>query len=247
MLTDISLLFEDIDRTVNAILTIEPLAPLSMVDSMPGNYYKTLEVPSKFHISGAFENILGWHFDENFKNHFPNDNKKTRSVIKKSVESYFKKLKLDLPVWEYSNSGYEPLVGHLFEIGLVLKPSMIHYNDLWKQMRVRKDGSYSHPNGTMNLSYEIIGEKMRLERKDSNDTVTNEAIAQFFETHELLYPMYYTGAGVREYVSIVQGSYKIGLKITEALFSSLCDALEFNNISYLGHSEGWVNIKIEKQ
>ena len=47
----------------HAMVSIRPLAPLSMVSDMPGSYYKTLKKPDKKMLCGLFENILGWHID----------------------------------------------------------------------------------------------------------------------------------------------------------------------------------------
>lgn len=248
MKIDLSILFQKPEKTVKAILTIEPLAPLSMVSTMPGSFYKTLDIPSKYHLCGAFENALGWHFDENFKNReLGKDGKKEnlRSQIRKRVLTYLKKQKAELPTWEESDVGYEPLIAHLFEVGLVIKPALIHYKDLWKQMRKRND-AYSHPNGTMNLSFDLIPLKMGLARND-NGTVTNDAIAGFFKAHTGGYPMYYTSAGSREFVVAILGSYQIGLDMTEGLFAALEAAFSENNIAYLGTNEGWVNLKIHRQ
>lgn len=245
---DISILFQKPEKAVKAVLAIEPLAPLSMVNTMPGSFYKTLDVPSKYHLCGAFENALGWHFDENFKNReLGKGGKKEnlRSQIRKQVLAHFKKQKAEIPIWEMSDVGYEPLLAHLFEVGLVVKPALIHYKDLWKQMRKRND-AYSHPNGTMNLSFELIPLKLDLARND-NGTVTNYAVANFFKANTYGYPMYYTSAGSREFVVAILGNYQIGLNMTEGLFSSLETAFSENNISYLGTNEGWVNLKIHRQ
>ena len=61
---DISLLFEEPKFDAIVILTIQPLAPLSMVNNLPGSYYKTESIPTKFMLSGLFENLLGWHFSK---------------------------------------------------------------------------------------------------------------------------------------------------------------------------------------
>lgn len=247
---NLEVLFEKPDKNLNALLIIEPLAPLSMVSSMPGAFYSTLREPSKFHICGAFENVLGWHFDENFKNQHVNavgeSKKNIRSQIKKRVEKHLKKLDKNIELkWAISEVGYEPLLEHLFDLGLIAKPPMIVYKDLWKQMRKRSDG-YSHPNGTMNLSHEIIHRKMDLERTDNKGTTTNPAITKFFEENRDKYPMYYTSVSSREFISITEGSFKIGLKMNEKLYVEIEKALQENNLVYLGTNEGWVNLKIQK-
>ena len=71
---DISLLFKNPIKDKEVILTIEPLAPLSMVNTIPGSYYKTQKAPTKFNISGVFENVLGWHLSDNTLSKFFKEN-----------------------------------------------------------------------------------------------------------------------------------------------------------------------------
>jgi len=105
---------------------------------------------------------------------------------------------------------------------------------------------YSHPNGTMNLSYEIIPLKMGIDRDPNKGTVTNDAITEFYASHRSRYPMYYTAAGSREFVVLLQGAYYYNLEMPENLFASLHKAFSESNISYLGTNEGWVNLKIHR-
>lgn len=234
---DLSIFFQEPENKVKALLTIEPLAPLSMVSTMPGSFYKTLSEPSKYHLCGAFENALGWHFNENI-----------RREIRKKVDSLYKKQKKQPLVWENSEVGYQPLIKHLFDIEpnpFILKTPKIYYKDLWKQQRKRADG-YSHPNGTINLSYELIAQKLSLDRDPKKGTVTNDAITKFYTENRNKYPMYYSSAGTREFVVLKEGFYCYSLLIVENLFVALHKAFSENNIAYLGTNEGWVNFKINR-
>lgn len=237
---DISILFKKPEKTVNALLTIEPLAPLSMVSTMPGSFYKTLSEPSKFHLCGAFENALGWHFDE-----------KTRRTIRKKVEGVFKKQKLPNPVWADSDVGFLPLVEPLFEVKpnpFLLKIPKMFYKDLWKQMRKR--GDWGHAKGTFNIDYEVISQKLtfsadpEVQKKEGNEKM--KVFDKFFNTHKGKFPMYYTATGNREFVVLLQGAYYYNLEMHENLFASLHEAFSESNISYLGTNEGWVNLKIHR-
>ena len=128
MKVNLDIVFQKPEKTVKTMLTIEPLAPLSMVDTMPGSFYKTLAEPSKYHLSGAFENALGWHFGNT-----------DLKEIRKHIETiYRKELNEDLPDWSQSDVGFPPLLIHLFDVGMTCKPAMIFYKDLWKQMRKRR-------------------------------------------------------------------------------------------------------------
>lgn len=248
---DIGILFQNPEKAVKAVLTIEPLAPLSMVSTMPGSFYKTRDKPSKYHLCGAFENVLGWHFDENFKNReLGKGGKKEnlRSQIRKQVVAHFKKQNTELPPWEGSEVGYEPLLAHLFEVGLVVKPALIHYKDLWKQMRKR--GDWGHAKGTSNIDHRLISLKLaflsdpEVESKKGNEKV--KVLDAFFKEHKGRFPLYYTTTGYREFVAVIAGNYQVGLSITEGLFSALETAFSENNIAYLGTNEGWVNLKIQR-
>ena len=135
---------------------------------------------------------------------------------------------------------YLPILSHLFEVGVVFHDTPMFYSDLWKQQLFRFDGTYPHPNGTMNLSYELLGSKNKL--RDENGKISNEAIGSFFKTNESKFPQFYTSPRKREYISIL-GGYKIRLDMTKGLFTLLTEQLTNNNMGYLGNSEGWVHIK----
>lgn len=238
MFLDLSILFQKPKKTVNAMLTIEPLAPLSMVSTMPGNFYKTLSEPSKFHLCGAFENALGWHFDE-----------KTRREIRKQVDAELKKQKVNTFDWEDSDVGYLPLIEHLVEVKpnpFLLKIPKMFYKDLWKQMRKR--GDWGHAKGTVNIDYELIPQKLafsssqEIEQLQGNQKV--KEFDKFFGANKGKFPMYYSTTGNREFVVLLQGAYYYNLILPEKLFEMLQDTFSENNIAYLGTNEGWVNLKI---
>ena len=228
-------IFEKPDKTVNVILTILPLAPLSMVSTMPGTFYKTLYHPSKYHLCGLFENILGWHFSHN-----------DRKKIQKNMQIHYKKILRDQSIdLGRSEVGYLPLSYHLFDIlPLNVKPAMIVYKDLAKHMRKRSDG-FSHPKGTINISYELIPLKEQLLKND-NGTVKDEEIAGFYAQYRDKYPLYYTSTINRSFIVITSGNFKYNLKMTPLFYEMLNKAVDYTNMAYLGTNEGWVDIKIEK-
>ena len=232
MNTDLSIIFQKPDNDKQAMLTIEPLAPLSIVSTLPGSYYKSLNKPTKANLCGMFENVMGWHIG-----------KKDRSkILKKMKQGYKKSFKITDFEIETSAVGYTSLLGHLFEIELSLIPAIIaRYDDVWKQQLYR-DG-YAHPNGTPNLSYQLIPLKRQLDKKE-NGTVTNDAITKFHKENKGDFPMYYTSPRKREYI-VLEGNYQFKLSINSQLFDVLSTKIEENNIAYLGTNEGWVNLKIE--
>ena len=82
---DLSILKKLPELKTQAVLSIRPLAPLSMVSELPGSFYKTMKYPSKKMLCGLFENMLGWHFDN-----------KLRLEIFKDMVKVRKKQKIEL-------------------------------------------------------------------------------------------------------------------------------------------------------
>ena len=232
MQTDLSILFEKPEKDKMAILTIEPLAPLSIVSTLPGSYYKSLDGPTKANLCGIFENVMGWHIGQKNRN----------KILKRMKQVYKKSYKIiDFKVGT-SKVGYTSLLGHLFEIELPLYPvPACRYDDVWKQQLYR-DG-YAHPNGTPNLSYELIPLKKHLDKKD-NGTIKNEAITQFHKENKSGFPMYYTSPRKREFI-VIDNNYHIKLSMSSHLFGVLSESIKQNNIAYLGTNEGWINLKLE--
>lgn len=227
---DISFLFEPPELNQEALLEITPLAPISMVSSLPGSFYKADLLPSKIKLCGLFENLLEWHFT-------PVDRKKIIKNIVKSIRKSNKNLNKDT----FIRSGdYLPILPHHFEMGIVFNDEPQYFSDLWSQKLTRLDGSYPHPNGTMNLSYHIIGKKNKL--REENGAISNEQIGIFFKEHEAHYPQYYSAPRLREYIEIA--FYKIQLNLSTQLYNVLFEQLKNNNLGYLGNSEGWVDVKL---
>src|SRR5205085_4659084 len=61
MKLDLNSLLQPPEFSTRARLTIDALAPLSMVTSMPGKYYRSQPEPTDEMLFGLFENALGWH------------------------------------------------------------------------------------------------------------------------------------------------------------------------------------------
>jgi len=222
---DLSFIFKEPKLTIKSKLTIQTLAPLSMVADIPGSYYKTQEVPDKYKLCGLFENILGWHFD-----------KIDRKAIHKKRKDVFKKVFKERDYLSNdSNSGYQPLVFDYFETGLVLKTYSIQYNDLWKREFSRFDEDV-HPKGTPNLDYELLRIKPQ--------SLQNGTLKEFFLRYKKKFPMFYTSPTLREYIEY-DGIIQIGLQMSEPLYEALNNSLIINSTGYLGTSEGWVEIKLE--
>lgn len=219
-----------LDREV--IVEIEPLAPLSMVSDLPGSYYKTLKTPSKKMLCGLFENILEWHIDA-----------ADRKEIIKEVKKIRRKQNIEFP--EVTGSTYAPMLIEYFEIKLPLIPSSFHFDDYWSKAFRRAD-AIVHPKGTFNLSHELIAQKRELHRNEKKpNQVDDKALESFFKKERDAYPLYYSSPTSREYL-LFNGHFSIKLLIDSLLYFDLSQKLESNNIAYLGNSEGWVDVKINK-
>lgn len=230
MTVDLSILEKKPAPTKEAILEIEPLAPLSMVSELPGSYYKTLKSPSKKMLCGLFENILEWHFDL-----------ADRKEIIKEIKKIRKKQKLEFH--ETTGSTYAPLLMEYFEVNLEAIPTLIHFDDYWSKAYRRAD-AVVHPKGTFNLSYEIISQKRNLPRNEKKSAqVDDKELENFFKEKKDKYPLYYSSPTKREFVSS-EKQYRIKISIDDLLFQALKEKLLTFNITYLGTSEGWIDIKI---
>lgn len=226
MIIDISLLFEEprLDRAV--CLIAQPLAPLSMVSVLPGSYYKTERVPTKAMLCGLFENLLGWHFSED-----------DRKEIFEEMKSHHKEEFNQTLEKEEAESGYQMLLGYYFETTpQVLIPVLRHYEDLWTQHLIGAD--MRHSQGAIRYDWRIEKELQEARENDRSHTA-------FFKQNREKFPRYYRGVPKREFV-IAEGSYRIKLNMDSRLFLLLQNAVQENNIGYLGTSEGWVDISFEE-
>lgn len=237
---DLSILKSSPCSEVDAFLEMRPLAPLSMVSEMPGSFYKTLRYPSKKMLCGLFENILGWHFDNTVRNEIFNDMAKLR-----------KKRKLVIKKDQFvQGSTYLPLLMEYFDItGKVsLKDfkSVFNYSDLWNRGYRRAD-SNKHLNGCRNIDIGLVAEKARLynewEKLGGKEAETNKD--KWFKENIGKVPCFYTSPTNREYIAL-DAVVLIPLRIDCRLFGMLYGRIAESNIGYLGNSEGWVNIKMEK-
>ncbi len=247
MKIDLSILNQRPEKDMQVILSIDPLAPLSIVSTFPGSYYKSQNVPTKANLCGIFENVMGWHLG-----------KKERSAIHKETKKFYKKkFKINEIEKTQSAVGYTSLIGHLFDIELphFYPPIDCRYDDLWTQQMKHNDKR--HMDGTANLSWQVIQDKSWLkkelkaiddndkfdkkEKKNLKDKLINDFVANNLER----LPMYYTSPTAREFI-IVNQPYQIKLLINEHLFNMLNDCFEEYNIAYLGTNEGWVDLSIKE-
>jgi CRISPR-associated protein Cas5 len=228
----INCLFEEPKLSSKASLFIEPLAPLSLVTSMPGAYYRSQREPSQFMVYGMLENLLGWHFTDYERN----------PIIKDLKKHHKKKHKLDLK-FNKTPVGFRPLLQYHLQIEkLLLKPHIDSYEDYWTQHL--KDVDERHAKGTRNYdcSLEADANKIYTFPRENRDRAWRELFE--YKTH--LFPMYYQSPTKREYI-IVLGRFGYPIISTKTIIDLIIEAN--NNLEsplYLGTNEGWVHLEIEK-
>lgn len=235
---DISILKKIPELNTSIILEIEPLAPLSMVSELPGSYYKTLKAPDKKMLCGLFENLLGWHIDL-----------ADRKAITKELLKLREKQAKKNPNVEFKDktkgSTYCPLLMDYFEVNDIqpMFSKAVFYDDLWSKAYRRSD-AIVHPKGTFNISHELITEKRNLKRNEKNlEQVDDKELEKFFKENISGYPLYYSTPTSREFINI-DGIYRIEIRLDIDLYKLLHTNILDNNISYLGNSEGWVDLKL---
>lgn len=238
---DLSILKKLPELKTQAVLSIRPLAPLSMVSELPGSFYKTMKYPSKKMLCGLFENMLGWHFDN-----------KLRLEIFKDMVKVRKKQKIDLKKEQLIHgSTYLPLLMDYFDIlrniSLIEFKSMFNYSDLWNR-GYRRPESNIHLNGCRNIDVSLVAERYNLFTKWNDLTSKKESKAkkdEWVKNNIGKIPYFYTSPTPREYICL-DAVMEIPLMLDVNFAELLLAEAKISNICYLGNSEGWVNIKIKE-
>lgn len=238
---DLSILKKLPELQTQAVLTIRPLASLSMVSELPGSFYKTMKFPSKKMLCGLFENMLGWHFDN-----------KLRLEIFKDMIKVRKKQKINLKKEQLIHgSTYLPLLMDYFDIlgniSLIEFKSMFNYSDLWNR-GYRRPESNIHLNGCRNIDVSLVAERYNLFTKWNDLTSKKESNSkkdEWVKNNIGKIPYFYTSPTPREYICL-DAVMEIPLMLDVNFAELLLAEAKISNICYLGNSEGWVNIKIKE-
>ena len=207
------------------MLKIKPLAPLSMVASIPGSFYRSTQTPTQTMLYGMLENIVGWHYSP-----------KIRRELKRFLNKNQKKKKVKFENMS-SESGYEPMLQQFIRINkLFLKPGTESYVDLWTQHLKHNDKR--HFDGVRNYDWRLTKEiNLADGDKDKKEALLKGNQSQF--------PCYYQSPKRREFVKVT-GEYIYEIEIDAGFVDTLLQKID-DPVSppYLGTSEGWVEIKIE--
>jgi len=205
------------------MLKIKPLAPLSMVSSMPGSFYRSNPEPTKSMIYGMLENIMGWHYSDQI-----------RASLKKYLQKKFKTEKREVIV-DSSGAGFNPIIQNFISIEkLFVRPSAMSYNDLWTQHLKHDDKR--HFDGVRNYDWR---------HTKLINTISESEKATILKEIGNTFPKYYQSPKKREYV-IVQGEYIYEVNVLGSYKDEIINRIN-NPVSppYLGASEGWVDVTLE--
>lgn len=240
MTLDLSFLLQPPDFSTRAMLTVEALAPLSMVTSMPGKYYRSQPEPTDAMLYGLLENALGWHIADG-----------ERKVLVKKLERRFG-MKAAV-----TGVGYVSLLQFHARFAVKSLPTLLHYDDLWAQHL--KGGSFL--DGSRNYDKRVIPLMNAYRDRDKTGvTITDRANAskdsdklnEFSNGDQIhvnvvrrFFPQYYASPTPREYV-IPQGEYKYMIETSMELTQMLTDAFAAPAAPlYLGSNDGWVEASWE--
>jgi len=235
-------------------LEIQPLAPLSMVSSQPGSYFRSELAPTTDMLLGLCENALGWHFH--------NDLRKIllKSLTKQVQKSHKKNKELKDHPWfsgkpKRSGSGYFSfLQHHLIFSEVTLPENLLTYDDLWSMSN--RANSINFVGGSRNYDSRLEGiinlsklEKIAFGDRKEFETYTLEELRNLKEGKVKVgainpfFPMYYSSPRKRGYVES-ETPYKVSFKCTRTVAKLLEKALYSPAAPlYLGNSEGWVYVK----
>lgn len=253
---DFSFFLEPPERTVRGLLTVEALAPLSMVAAQPGYYYRSNPAPTDAMLYGLLENALGWHFGAA-------ERKSVLKALQKQAKRLHRKSEWRNDPWltdapEGSDSGYTPLLSHhiVFD-GVRDLPPVESYDDLWARQAHRDDdfwgGSRHYDAGLEPLVTLLKSKEVKLTSKGEATHATLEQVDSgvapgdtvFQTAMKARFPYYFVSPTPREYV-VPQGPYRFVASTTSAVSDLVSAALDDPAAPlYLGSNDGWVEARWE--
>lgn len=254
---DLSFYKETPELTAKAELTIEALAPLSMVSSQPGTYFRSELAPTRHMVLGMLENALGWHFHGDLRREL---RKGLAKVVKKGAgrNTPFKDstwLKGNL---SSSGSKYESLLDHHVELSLKQAPKTIGYDDLWSMHLHDKGGNFLGGSRAYDAAIEALitatkssdegvkvefGDRKGFERMTLDEALSKRGAKINVAAIREAFPQYYVSPKKRGYV-IPKGNYVFEVSTTNTLAQYLAKVLsDPQGPLYLGSNDGWVDVK----
>jgi len=237
MKLDLSILRAAPEYSTSALLSIEALAPLSLVAKMPGKYYRSQPGPTDGMLLAMLENALGWHISV-----------KERDALLKVLSKRHK-----IPA-ERSGVGFGSVLQWHVRIANRSIPDSMHYDDLWAQ---HLRGS-SFPDGSRNYDSAMIP-LMNAKRRgdittgDTKDAKRDPELLRGFQSGDKIniallrphFPQYYASPTPREYI-VPDGAFRFRIETSPDLAELLAGAITDPAAPlYLGSNEGWIDAKWE--
>ncbi len=267
---DLSFFLEPPVLSTAALLTIEALAPLSMVPAQPGAYYRSQAHPTDAMIYGMLENALGWHFGEKERSTMLSE---LRKVAAKNYKKQSEWKESDWLAGKSISSGsdFSSLLLHHFRIDTQWLPQVMEYDDLWSQHL--HDSGASFMGGSKHYDSDLeplinrsktqdttkeknpktkkypplieFGENNSHQRLSRSDATVLPAGPVHFKSIRDAYPQYYSSPKRRGYV-VPKSPYRYRVLTTKTLAALLEKALTDPAAPlYLGSNDGWVDAHLE--
>lgn len=268
---DLSSLAQPPDFSVQSRLVIRALAPLSLVDSQPGTYFRSALEPSNSMLYGMLENALGWHLPlKDRKDALKELRKQAKRTHKAHKAEDWLAGKNDVD----SGSGYQSLLQHHLKIEPLSLPDMeVTYDDLWSMQL--SDNSISFVGGSRNYTYGLESLLNLSKTEDETQPLNKKtkkypSVVSFGDRKEFVrlsleelrqinsatqihvsslnphYPLFYSSPRTRGFV-VPAGPYEYNLTTSPQLSIQLTEALKNPAAPlYLGTSEGWVEAQLEQ-
>ena len=234
---DLDFLLQKPDLSTRGKLVVEALAPLSMVASLPGKYYRSQREPTAQMLYGLIENALGWHVSADERN----------DIAKRLKKKFSREL-------EKSGVGFVSVLQFHLRFTTAVIPPLLHYDDLWAQHL--KGGSFIGGSRNYDARAIKIMNAERAKKVTINDlggsSKDPEKLQNFLPDDKIhinvvrpLFPQYYVSPTPREYV-IPQGEYIFAIETSARLSQMLAAAFENPAAPlYLGSNDGWVDARWE--
>lgn len=255
MKLDLNFLLQPPNFSTRALLAIDALAPLSLVTSMPGAYYRSQPTPTEEMLYGLLENALGLHCSENYIS-----SEEQRQQIIKNVQKLINKARkkigeesIDI---KETKVGFRSLLQFHLRFAACSLPPVMHFDDYWSR-QVRNSAFHgsrgNHDRRVIKLMNAIADKDQKITVGDKKEFVNDPNLITNFKKGDKVhlnvlrpyFPRYFTTPTKREYV-LPQGTYKYRVETSLQLAQLIAEAIEDPAAPlYLGSNDGWVDVRWE--
>lgn len=234
---DLRFLLQEPVFDTRALLTIEALAPLSMVTSMPGKYYCCQPEPTNEMLFGLLENALGWHLCD----------KERKALLQKMQQKFNAEARA-------TGVGFKSLLQFHVRFTASVIPPLLNYDDYWAQHLKGASfvgGSRTYDHRAIPIMNAIRGGQITV--NDTSKANKDASKIHDFQNGDVVhlnvlrpyFPQYYASPTPRGYV-IPKGNYQYRVETSATLAGHISAAL-LSPIAplYLGSNDGWVEASWE--